>query len=238
MQLPAEKYRQVREECLSEIIRKSKIRERHAGSDEERQNIRNLQACAIRFLDKYAKLRAGAMTDREIDEFYRESVEALERVLRAKKQQYDIVREQIDELRAELLRREAKVCNIDSGEYDKEECERVREQRRDLEYLEGMFDIAREEDLFLIDARLIACQVARSIDQKKQCIESLADLVEVRRDVLPLMCGLPPSEFVGRVVPGKGIEPPKGRIAKIAGEVAEDFEDAMVCIENFLSSGR
>jgi len=225
-------YQRLRDVCLSEFFRRVRLREEFFKGSAEEDLVKELQGCAESFLDRYAKLRAEEMDSRELEDFYKDTVLAFERVLGAKMLLYDMGRSELERARVELKSKEEKVCSTDSEEFDEGECRAVREQLEEVDRAYRQLELAEKEDIFVIKTRLKACSVADNPHKKALCVESLADMLEVRWDILPLMCGVPPSEFVGRFVVGKGLVTADSDVVSVSRDVAEDVQNAIRCLRN------
>jgi len=233
MILPKRIYHQLRDECISEFERRTQVYEDYTVFEDERERIHELRECAIDFLDKYAKLSAGAMDEYEINEFYHRTVKMLERAIETKKEQYEVARDRLDEIEDMLKDKEAEVCDTSSELYDYHACEVVRERLYAVNSARRQLELAEKEDIPVMEARLKACQIAENRTQKVLCIDSVANMVHTRGSILPLMCGAPLSEFVDEAVFGEDVEPSEDRVSVVAVDMARDVMDALTCIRNF-----
>jgi len=230
---PLRLYHRLKEECLSDFERRLKVYEDYAEDEEEREEIREVCECALDFLDKYAKLSAGAMDDYEVHEFYRQTVKMLERAIETKKLQYEIARDRLDDIEKMLKDEEAVVCDKSSEMYNEHECEVVRERLSTVESFRRLLERAEKEDISVMEARLEACRVADTRAEKVLCIDSVAGLIHARGSILPLMCGAPLSEFVDEAVFGEDVEIVERGVHVVAVDMAKDVMDVLSCIANF-----
>jgi len=226
------RYWRLKEKCIEDFAERLESYEDYHVDEEDLEEIREMNECVLDFLDKYAKLSAGAMDDYEVEKFYKQTVEMLEDAIRTKKWQYEIAMERLDEIEEHFTEEMEIVCDADSEYYYPEACREVKEKIEEVKVVREKLKKAEKEDMFVMRARLKACRAAKTRAEKIICIDSVAGLVHARGSVLPLMCGVPLEEFIHEAFFGEISEEERGARA-VAVDVAKEVMDVLTCIRNF-----
>lgn len=226
-------YQKLRAECIENFEKNSKEYLDYAEDEEVLEEIENLRNCVVDFLDKYAKLSAGAMDDYEVHNFYKQTIELLEQGISTRRYQYEHTIDELKDILEELQMEAEEFCDTDSMADEYGMCAQIQEKIDDVYASINRAKQLLEEEEPLLVKTLETCKNAKNRKDKVLCIDRVANMVHERGSYLPAMCGVPLSEFVQELHYDDSWEPRESPTDTVAVYLSKDVARVLDCIKYF-----